>query len=212
MKLITDLGTDKKRKYVRFGIYECPICLSHFEARTVDVNNKKSTKCKSCANRIKNTKHGLSNTRLYNIYMDMKSRCYRIKDKNFIQYGARGKDICKEWKDDFQSFYDWAMSNGYNKAKEIDRKNNDLGYSPDNCRWVSSLVQSQNIRQKRKNNTSGYKGVSFSKVFKKWVAYINVANKRKHLGYFEDAIDGAKAYNQYVIDNNLEHTLNEIKE
>ena len=144
--------------------------------------------------------------------MHMKSRCYRKKDKSFIEYGERGIVICEEWNTDFISFYNWSIKNGYDETKEIDRIDNNKGYSKNNCRWVDGLVQSQNIRQKRKNNTSGYKGVSFSKVFKKWVAYINVANKRKHLGYFEDAIDGAKAYNQYVIDNNLEHTLNEIKE
>ena len=49
-------------------------------------------------------------------------------------------------------------------------------------------------------------------MFKKWVACINVANKRKHLGYFKNAIDGAKAYNKYVLENKLNHTLNKINQ
>lgn len=210
MKLIEDLGTDKNKKYIRFGIYECPICLSSFKARTQDVKSGKSTKCLSCANRIKNTKHGLSNTRIYNIYMDMKSRCYRSKDKNFRQYGGVGIKICSEWLNNFINFYIWSINNHYDNSKEIDRIDNDKGYSPNNCRWVDGNIQSQNIRQQRKNNTSGYKGVSYSKIFKKWIACISVNKKRIHLGYFHNAEDGAKAYNKYVLENKLNHTLNKI--
>lgn len=54
--------------------------------------------------------------------------------------------MCDEWKNDFQAFYDWAMSHGYEDHLTIDRKDNDKGYSPDNCHFISVAEQNQNKR------------------------------------------------------------------
>lgn len=61
-------------------------------------------------------------------------------------YGGRGIGICDEWKKSFLAFYDWAMENGYSDALSIDRIDNNKGYSPDNCQWVSWKQQSNNRR------------------------------------------------------------------
>jgi hypothetical protein len=61
-----------------------------------------------------------------------------------MRYGGRGVSICDEWRNDFQAFYDWAMANGYRDGLTIDRINNDEGYSPDNCRWATSVCQQNN--------------------------------------------------------------------
>lgn len=85
-----------------------------------------------------------NHTRLYNIYHGIKKRCYKKDEKSFNRYGGKGITMCNEWLNDFQSFYDWAMSNGYADNLTIDRIDNSKGYFPDNCRWVTYKVQNNN--------------------------------------------------------------------
>jgi hypothetical protein len=96
----------------------------------------------------------------------------------------------------------------YQNGLTIDRINNDLGYSKDNCRWVNIKIKSRNTRKIRSNNESGYRGVSWKSKNKKWVVQITVNSKKIHIGLFDTAINGALAYDKYITDNNLEHTKN----
>ena len=57
--------------------------------------------------------------------------------------------VCDEWLD-FTNFYRWAMANGYRKELTIDRIDNEKGYSPDNCRWVTMAEQLRNRRMTEK--------------------------------------------------------------
>lgn len=50
----------------------------------------------------------------------MKSRCYNSKEKIYKYYGGRGITICDEWKNNFETFYNWAMNNGYKQDLSID--------------------------------------------------------------------------------------------
>lgn len=110
----------------------------------------------------KNTynKHSLSNHKVYQAWANIVYRCTNKKDKYFKDYGERGITVCNEWKNDFMSFYNWSISNGYIDGLSIDRINNNENYEPDNCRWVNMQLQQRNTRVLRTTNTSGYRGVS----------------------------------------------------
>lgn len=88
--------------------------------------------------------HGLSHTRIDNIYKSMISRCYNANSCNFKHYGAKGIKVCDEWGNDRRRFYEWAFNNGYKDDLTIDRIDCFGNYEPSNCRWVSQKVQQNN--------------------------------------------------------------------
>lgn len=93
--------------------------------------------------------HGGCGTRLYRIWKCMKHRCYIKSDCAYERYGGRGITVCDEWKSDFSKFRSWAIENGYSDDLTLDRIENSKGYSPDNCRWASMKIQSNNKRNNR---------------------------------------------------------------
>lgn len=103
-----------------------------------------------------NRTHGLSNKcgRLYPLWKSIKYRCYCKTSRDYKNYGGRGIVMCDEWKDDFQSFYEWAIDNGYKEDKTdkginiltIDRIDVNGNYCPENCRFVTNEVQAKNKR------------------------------------------------------------------
>ena len=214
--LLEDLGmmfaTEKSKRKYRFGLYKCGFCGTKFRAciKSVKQGNSKSCGCYQKRRTSKSNKtHGLGYTRLYNIWSNMKMRAYNPKHKHYNDYGGRGITIWEEWLD-IHNFYNWAMSNGYSDGLSLDRIDNNGNYCPENCRWTTPNIQARNQRI-RKNNKSGYRGVCYHNDNNKYIAQICVNNKSIYLGHFLTAEDGAIAYNNYIIENNLEgFILNEI--
>ena len=113
-------------------------------------------------------------TRLNHIFEKMKERCFYKKDIHYSNYGGRGITVCDEWNtpnshEGWKRFKKWALENGYNDTLTIDRIDNNKGYSPDNCRWVTPKVQSNN---RRTNRYITYKGQT--KTVAEWCDILNL--------------------------------------
>ena len=92
----------------------------------------------------KHKTHGLSKNKIYFIWCSMKDRCYRQNSNDYLNYGGRGITICDEWKNDFKTFYQWAINNGYKEGLTIERINVNDNYKPSNCTWIENALQSKN--------------------------------------------------------------------
>ncbi len=112
--------------------------------------------------------HGETKTRLYQTWCHMKQRCYYKKTLNFERWGGRGITVCPQWKNSYEAFRDWALSNGYKDGLSIDRIDNDKGYSPDNCRFATRIEQCRN-----KSTNFFYKG----KTLAQWSEETGISQK-----------------------------------
>ena len=93
--------------------------------------------------------HGKSNKeRLYQTWKNMRQRCNNPNRSDYKRYGGRGIKICDEW-NDYNTFRDWALSNGYADNLSIDRIDVNGNYEPSNCRWVDDIIQANNVRSNR---------------------------------------------------------------
>lgn len=112
----------------------------------VSADNLRSGSSKSCR-RCSRTTHGMSHLPEYRTWHDMRSRCECVTDTGYADYGGRGITICDEWRS-FEAFYRDMGPKPFPEAT-IERNNNDLGYSLDNCRWATQREQSRNKRTTR---------------------------------------------------------------
>lgn len=145
------------------------------------------TKSCGCIPRGHKIEHGMSHTRIFNIWQKMIRRCESPNDKSYPRYGGRGITVCEKWHS-FQPFYEWAKENGYDDTLTIDRIDNDKGYSPDNCRWSDAYTQSQNRRSCLVFEKDGK-----SQTLKQWcrdigISYTTVYQRIRHGWSFERAI------------------------
>lgn len=75
-------------------------------------------------------------------------------DFELKQYRDRGITVCSEWRK-FQTFHEWAISNGWKKGMQIDRIDGTKGYCPENCRVVDSTTNIRNRRTTIKVTVNG---------------------------------------------------------
>ena len=66
------------------------------------------------------TIHGMSHSRLYQIWNAMKQRCENPNAISYPRYGGKGITVCEEWQKSFIAFRDWALSHGYADNLTID--------------------------------------------------------------------------------------------
>lgn len=99
--------------------------------------------------------HGMTNTRLYRTWKNMRNRCNNPNTYAYKNYGARGIRVCAAWEESFLEFYNWAIANGYDDTLTIDRIDVDGNYEPNNCRWATLKEQNNNMRTNHKLEAFG---------------------------------------------------------
>lgn len=93
-------------------------------------------------------KHGLSYTPEYRAWQQMRLRCLDPKHAHYADYGGRGITICDRWVDSPQTFFG-DMGPKPSPRHEVDRRDNNGNYTPDNCRWVLRKINDRNRRSNR---------------------------------------------------------------
>lgn len=146
-----------------------------------DLRNGKSTGC-GCTGAIRigtlRRTHGGSNTRIHQIWKNMRARCNNHKHPAFSTWGGRGITICDEW-NDFTVFKEWALRNGYADNLSIERIDVNGGYEPSNCKWATPLEQSINRRFVLVNKD----GVAWSQIAKANGIRVTLMHSRLHEGW-----------------------------
>lgn len=97
----------------------------------------------------KGFKHGLRYKPEYRIWICIKQRCLNPNRKDWQYYGGRGITVCDEWVNDVRQFIA-DIGERPSKAHQLDRRDNDKGYSKENCHWVLKHPQMQNTRISKK--------------------------------------------------------------
>jgi hypothetical protein len=166
------VSTIKRRQ----AMFRCK-CGNNFIAQVFKVKTLETKSC-GCLHKINtskaNSKHNLKNHKLYSVWSSMKARCYNKNVDAYKRYGGIGVSVCEEWKNDFMSFYNWSISNGWGIGLQLDKdiKGNGLLYSPESCIYVKPKLNSNN---RKTNKYIVYLGER--KTISEWADYFNISLK-----------------------------------
>lgn len=168
---LTVLDECKERDKYGCKVYKCKCDCG--KVHTVSGVLLRNNNVKSCGCLKHIGKHKKRDTRLYNIFNGIKQRCYNKNNPSYKDYGERGIAVCDEWLNDFMSFYNWSIKNGYDDMLTIDRIDVNGNYEPSNCRWVDWEVQRNN---KRNNVLLTYNGKTQN--MSQWAKELNIPYAR----------------------------------
>ena len=145
---------------------------------------------------------------LYHKFISMKQRCYCKTRADYARYGGRGITICEDWLNSPERFVEWGLNNGWEAGLTIDRIDNNKGYSPENCQFITLTENSRKTRLIHTTNKSGYRGVSWCKKMNKWKAQAGRNGKKYCQGHFTNKLDAAVARDSFVISKRFGLPLN----
>ena len=134
------------------------VCGKEYQAIGQNLRNPNRPGVKSCGCRHGETilnvtgSHGMTKTRQYTVWINMRSRCRNPRDKDYPNYGGRGIEVCDKWYDSFDKFWE-DMGGGYQSHLMIERVDNNGHYCKENCRWGTQNRQSNNKRDSHYINT-----------------------------------------------------------
>ena len=124
---------------------------THVSVQNLEKGHTKSCGClakKLSSERLTKrlTTHGMFRTPIYKTWERIKARCNNPNAVGYKNYGGRGIKLCARW-NEFENFF--ADMGERPKGLSIERKDNDKGYSPENCKWVTQKEQCRNKRNNR---------------------------------------------------------------
>lgn len=99
--------------------------------------------------------HGYSGTPTYRVWNSMRQRCHDSNHSAYYRYGARGIKVCDRWLESLAAFVEDMGERP--RGMTIDRIDNEKGYFPGNCRWVTPRQQSRNRRDNLRISVGGRK-------------------------------------------------------
>lgn len=150
LTVISYQGKDKNNN----SLWLCKCSCGNTKTTRGNALSSGATKSCGCLKAIgRKPTHGMCKTSEYNIWAGMVARCNNPNKHNYYKYGGRGITVCKRWLK-FENFYK-DMGPRPTLKHEIDRKDNNKGYFPGNCRWAT---RSENNRNTRHNHLLTYKG------------------------------------------------------
>jgi hypothetical protein len=154
-RMLTVLSLHGTRNYPGGGSRRLWLCQCECGVETIVAgNNLTSGHTTSCGSKKhQENYHGLTNTGIYHVWENMIARCTKPQHPSWKDYGGRGITVCERWMD-FAAFHE-DMVEGYQSGLEIDRENNNAGYTKENCRWVTRLENILNRRNTRHLTISG---------------------------------------------------------
>ena len=172
---------------------------------------------------LKEKRHNLSRSRIYNIWKRMRQRCNLKTCPAYASYGAKGIKVCEEWDNTetgFVNFYNWSIDNGYSDElyqsgrgkKSIDRIDRTKGYSPNNCRSATAQEQSFNTSRNHFITVNGK-----TKTIYEWIRTIPISRSfiynriRSGMSEEEDAVKAAIEYRNKNINKTCNEKYVEVK-
>lgn len=158
-------------------------------------------------------KHSLTKTKGYKLWCNIIQRCYNPKNYSYKYYGGKGVIMEDYFKNSYENFIDWIKGlanyeNWLNSSElSLDRIDNSLGYIRGNIKFSTKTkqVENQNLRV---DNKSGYKGVCYHNLNKKYGATITINKSKIFLGYYDTALEAALVYDNYILKTNLKRKTN----
>jgi hypothetical protein len=158
-------------------------------------------------------KHSLTKTKGYKLWCNIIQRCYNPKNHSYKYYGGKGVIMEDYFKNSYENFIDWIKGlanyeNWLNSSElSLDRIDNSLGYIRGNIKFSTKTeqVENQNLRV---DNKSGYKGVCYHNLNKKYGATITINKSKIFLGYYDTALEAALVYDNYILKTNLKRKTN----
>jgi hypothetical protein len=141
--------SDKKDKHGS-TFYRCRCeCGKETVTRAAFLENGRTRSC-GCLAKENAVKHHGSHSRLYHIWYGVIRRTEDSSRKEYNACGARGIQMCREWRGDFEAFRDWALENGYSDTLQLRRKDKAGSYCPENCIWEAppSVRHDEDLTQK----------------------------------------------------------------
>ena len=162
LTVVKEIGKDNHRNTLWFCLCDCG------QTNIVSSNSLLTGKIKSCGCRKinalieRNTRNHTAkrsiNKKLYQRWAAIKQRCCNPNCKRYKDYGGRGITLSEEWME-YEPFYDWAITHGYEEGLDIDRIDNDKGYSENNCHFVTRSENNRNKRKPVRGNKQSFGGM-----------------------------------------------------